>query len=233
MKKDKIIDRIRKCLALANNAGATEHEAAAAMRQAQKLMSEHGIDESALLAAEVYEQYSKAGATKSPAKWEVNLAVKTGKVFGCNVLFVQTFDGKSLSLKGQWRFIGTGPSPEIAKYGFDVLLRQCKKARKAYMETKLKRCTTTKTQRADMFCEGWVYAAVGVLENLKRTPEQEAAIQAYYQQQGIVPVESKVRSSKGKGHGYDALNGIIQGKDAQLRHGVSGSANEQKALEVL
>ena len=41
MADDKILDKIKKCLVLASSAN--EHEAAAALRQAQKLMEAHGI----------------------------------------------------------------------------------------------------------------------------------------------------------------------------------------------
>ena len=43
MNREKIIEKIRKCLALGRSPN--EHEAAAALRQAQKLMRLHGIDE--------------------------------------------------------------------------------------------------------------------------------------------------------------------------------------------
>lgn len=45
---DKIIDKIRKLLALARDAGATEAEGARAMELATKLMLEHGISEDAV-----------------------------------------------------------------------------------------------------------------------------------------------------------------------------------------
>lgn len=46
MELAKAIDKIKKCLALSKSAN--EHEAAAAMRQAQALMAKHGIDEGTL-----------------------------------------------------------------------------------------------------------------------------------------------------------------------------------------
>src|ERR1700733_4555799 len=43
MDRAKILDKIQKCLSL--GASPNEHEAAAAMRQAQKLMERHGVTE--------------------------------------------------------------------------------------------------------------------------------------------------------------------------------------------
>lgn len=42
-KRDELLARIRKCLALAKSAN--EHEAAAALATARRLMDEHGVDQ--------------------------------------------------------------------------------------------------------------------------------------------------------------------------------------------
>ena len=47
---EKILDKIKKCLALASSAN--EHEAAAALRQAQKLMQAHGLTDQDVAAAQ-------------------------------------------------------------------------------------------------------------------------------------------------------------------------------------
>jgi len=231
MKKDKIIDRIRKCLRLANNDGATSHEAEAAMRQAQKLMQAHGVEEKDLLAAEALEQRSKASAKERPSGWESNLAGHCARVFGCRVLFSRRFDREKLCITSHWRFVGTGHGPEVAKYGFDVLFRQCKQARKAYSDKTLKRCkAATRIKRADLFCLGWVHEAVGKLATLKPTAEQERAMDAYFQSNGIKPKKLEPNDrSKGKRSGNDILAGQTAGKDASLHHGV-GAQNPCKAL---
>lgn len=70
--KDRIIDKIRKCLALSNSAN--EHEAAAALRQAQKLMELYRVSDAELLAAGVGEASTHAGASRKPSSWENGLA---------------------------------------------------------------------------------------------------------------------------------------------------------------
>jgi hypothetical protein len=85
MDNRKIMDKIRKCLALSQSAN--EHEAAAALRQAKKLMEAHNISAEDVKAAEVSEARVKAGACRNPVAWEGNLALTTGAVFNCTVIF--------------------------------------------------------------------------------------------------------------------------------------------------
>lgn len=69
MQKDneKIIDKIKKCLALSRSAN--EHEAEAALRQARKLMEAHGVTDLDIEAAEAQERRRKAGAKTKPSNW--------------------------------------------------------------------------------------------------------------------------------------------------------------------
>lgn len=53
MSEEKVIDKIRKLLSLAENGGATEHEAELAFQQAQRLMAKHSIDEARMALAGV------------------------------------------------------------------------------------------------------------------------------------------------------------------------------------
>lgn len=133
MTKKEAIDKIKKCFAL--SASSNEHEAATALRQAQSLMEKFNIDDQDMLAAGVSAQFAKSAATKKPVIWEAVLANMVSKAFGCEIVFQSPlfFEG------GKYHFIGCGPSPEIAVYAFNVLLRQLKKQRAAYIKTRLKR----------------------------------------------------------------------------------------------
>uniref|UniRef100_UPI0009E92407 DUF2786 domain-containing protein n=1 Tax=Methylogaea oryzae TaxID=1295382 RepID=UPI0009E92407 len=85
MDKDKALAKIKKCLRLAASANA--NEAATAMRQAQALMEQYGIEHSDVLASEAAEAKAKAGATKTPAMWENRLADLVARSFGCDLIF--------------------------------------------------------------------------------------------------------------------------------------------------
>lgn len=170
--QEKILDKIKKCMAL--SASSNEHEAAIALRQAQKLMEMHGLTDQAVKAAQAAEKLAKSSARYHPPTWENNLSQTIANAFGCRLVFCSNWAG------GQWSYIGCGPAPEIAHYAFTVLLRQVKKARSEHIGQSLKRCkSVTKTRRADLFCEGWVRAAASSLVALTTDTQRTEAIDAY------------------------------------------------------
>ncbi len=73
MNRDDALKKIKKCLALSRSAN--EHEAAAALRQAQALMREHGLREKDVSLADVAEVKVKACSTAANA-WELRLLIR-------------------------------------------------------------------------------------------------------------------------------------------------------------
>jgi hypothetical protein len=182
----KILDKIKKCLALSKSA--YEHEAAAALRQAQSLMRLHEIDEAEIEDSKISEASASASAARRPASWETMLAGSVADAFGCVRLF-----GPATSGKGSWCFVWAGCVPTVAQYAFTILLRQVKRARKAYSDTALRRCTQSrKTVRADMLCLAWVTTVDAQVTRFAR-PEEEAAISAYLRKHYPVLNELHVR----------------------------------------
>jgi hypothetical protein len=214
----KILDKIKKCLALSKSAN--EHEAAAALRQAQSLMRLHDIDQVEIEHAEVSEASAPASAARRPASWETMLAGSVADAFGCVRLF-----GPESRGKGAWWFVGVGCSPTVAQYAFTVLLRQIKSARKAYIETALRRCThSRKTVRADMFCLAWVTTVEGHVSRFAR-PADEALISAYLKHQypDLKDLRTRDRSTGKKIDEYllrDFGAGQRAGAGVRLQHGV-------------
>lgn len=220
--QDKIIDKIKKCLAL--SASSNEHEAAAALRQAQKLMESYGITQQDVDASIATECRQKSGAKDRPAVWETMLADRICSAFGCQLVFSSYWNS------GEWSFIGAGPAPEIAGYSYKVLLRQAKRARVEYIKTRLKRCKSNiKTRRADLYCEGWVRSAVAMLAKLKATDEQQSAIDAYmaknYPAIGVLKTRNRNDGRSLRDHEYDDMyRGHLSGRNAELNHGVGSNA---------
>jgi hypothetical protein len=225
----KILDKIKKCLAL--SASSNEHEAAAALRQARKLMEAHGITDLDVQAAEAEERRAKSGAKSQPSNWETMLAVKVGEAFTCQVIF----SGGSWSRQGEWCFIGCGASPEVANYAFAVLNRQAKRAREEHIKTKLKRCkTATKTRRADLFSEGWVRSVVGAIAAFAGNEQQVTAIDAYmvkhYPSLRTLKTRDRNDGRNLSDREYDDYAaGSRSGRDVQLNRGVGG-AEQQRAI---
>lgn len=222
--KSKILDKIKKCLALSKSSN--QHEAQAALRQAQKLMEAHNISEGALLASSVGRSLVKARAKARPAEWEAALTFMVGKCFGCNSYLVDTPYG------GYWSFIGVKPANEIAEYTLEVLMRQILKERKLFMDSiHGNNSRAKKTERADLFCIGWIRSVRSAVEYLVRTEEQEAAIKAYMSDNVKVGAEVETTNrSKGKSlssKDYGAyVAGSEKGKDVRLHHGVDGKQEQ-------
>lgn len=220
--RDNILEKIRKCMALSKSAN--EHEAAAALRQAAKLMEMHQVSHTEMLAAGVSEVSVKAGVISRPPAWESHLAGSIANVFGCRVIFRESF------VRSTWDFIGLQPANEVAAYSFDVLFRQAKKARKEFMDANLKRFKkANKVRRADLFSQGWVLSACRAVSRLTPMEGAKEAIQAHmdlkYNNLGKLDSvdRNKGRSLSRKDEmALDA--GFSAGLNAQLNKGVSAGA---------
>lgn len=230
LEREKILQKIQKCLSL--SASSNEHEAAIALRQAQKLMAEYSISNNEILAAEASEKSTSAGAAVKPAHWETQLAATVAHAFGCRLMFV---GGCSvIGVTGLWHFIGISANPEIATYAYQVMLRQAKRARNTYIKTALKRCkTSTKTRRADVFSNAWVSSVRSNVQAFANETEHDAVINAYIELHH--PRTEKLQSNdRNSGKTFkqsdwkDYMNGQISGKEARLQRGVNSS--EQIAI---
>lgn len=228
--RDKILDKIKKCLAL--SASSNEHEAEAALRQARKLMESHGITDLEIQAAEAEERRAKSSVTAKPAAWENTLAHRIAEAFGCRLIFSPGYWAR----RAEWMFIGCGAMPEVAQYAFTVLLRQVKRARAEHIKVNLKRCKlATKTRRADLFCEGWVRAVTGKIAAFAGSEKQSIAIDTFvavrYPELGSLVTTNRNDGRKLRDHEYgDLTAGGRAGRNAQLNRGVGG-ADQRLALE--
>ena len=131
-----------------------------------------------------------------------------------------------------WPGAGVAPGAESAAAEAQ---RQAKRARAHYVTTALKRCTTTRTRRADLFCEGWVMTATELVENFAGSAAAQARVTAY--------LEHKHALTSFQGHNRNAGRNLSErdygdmqaghraGRDAQLNRGVGG-VGEQLSLEA-
>jgi hypothetical protein len=227
MSREEALKKIRKCLALSKSAN--EHEAGNALRQAQKLMQEFQIDIDLM---DINEAASLSKALKKPVAWEAWLAMAVASSMQCRIVF-KTGSSFFKDVKSQWSFIGVDPAPEIAAYAYEVLYRQLSRARKEFIETKLKRVTIrqNKTRRADLFCEGWVDTVRGLIGGLSQEiPENTAQrIEKYLQKtrgelKSLKPNDRNEGKSLSGRNGDDYSAGTKAGKSAQLNNAMNGSA---------
>lgn len=217
--RDNILEKIRKCMALSKSAN--EHEAAAALRQAAKLMEMHQVSHAEMLAIGVGEEAVKAGVISRPPAWENALASSIASIFGCRLIFRESFP------QSAWVFVGLPPANKVAAYSFEVLFRQAKKARQEFMVANLKRFKkANKVRRADLFSQGWVLSALRTVSRLTPVDGAKEAIQAYMDlKHGNLGKLEAVDRNKGRSLSYkdeQALDaGFSAGHGAQLNKGVS------------
>lgn len=222
MTRDEALKKIKKCLALSRSGN--EHEAAAALRQAQKLMTEYSLNEQDVTLANVREVRIKA-RSNAANQWEVSLVHMVAKSFGCEC-FRQMSYAPDWSIKTDWVFVGMDAAAEIGGYACEVLLKQCSAARRAHIEKQPKNCKSiTKTARGDAFAKGWVSGVSAKVEAFAQ-PVKSADLLLQYMERthgpmGKVKVHDKSKLRKlSDGH---LIAGMQSGRNAELHHGLGGT----------
>ena len=210
MDKKTALAKIKKCLALAKSDN--PNEAAAAMRQAQKLMESFGLRDVDVAMADVGETRC-AARTQSHAAWESMLAQAISNAFGVTHFFSKSFShwiASGPSYKAEVIFVGVGSASEVASYAWNVLSRQCAKSRAAYVKKQPNRCkSSTLTARGDAFANGWV---IGVRDKLQA-----------YMKERHPDLKTSTPADRQTGRNVsenDLINGFRDARNAQLHHGV-------------
>lgn len=240
MTNDRILDKIKKCLAL--SASDNEGEAAAALRQAQKLMEMHGITAEALTGADIGESRAKSTACTKPAAWESALCWMLSKAFGCQPLVHKGWFNKRTNSNGQlaeFIYIGLKHQALTASYAHDVLRRQIVKARTKYLadrdathlrEGGSKMRLRDKIAAGEAFCRGFVANVSKQVSAITLEPAHEEAISA--RKLKLMGGEERAGAKvTRRGHDWSAYEaGLEAGKDAQL-HRPMGQGEKTLALK--
>ncbi len=170
MDNDRILDKIKKCLALSQSPEA--HEAAAALRQAQKMMELHGIDQRMLGRSELGEAQLKSAVSVSRVKdWELKLLNTVARAFGCRLMWLKS-SSYAADVYGRYILLGLKTQVELAHYTAAVMQRKVVKARAQFANTLPAHISRQmKTAHADSFCHGWVKAVSATVHDFALTPE--------------------------------------------------------------
>ncbi len=208
---DKIVDRIRKLLALATSPNAAE--AASALAHAQRLMAEHQLSQHDLDVAEI-EMHgcddSAMSRARRPPVWEIMLANTVAEAFG--VLSVRK-NGTGTRIC----FYGPGARAEVAAYCFVVLLRKLTAARLEYMAAgfAIGRIAAL-VSAGDAFAEGWVRAVYQVVVRIFMTENESRAVQLWAERNLGDLVSVRGRSAGDPGVGNARADGWRQGSEVEL-----------------
>ena len=159
---DRILDKIKKCLAL--SASSEPHEAAAALRQAQKLMEKFGVSESDIGRADIGQvEFRSAFSVSNIKDYELALVSTVAKAFGCKILWKKSSShAQGADVYGRYIMIGLKSQVPVAEYTVSVLQRKLVKARAQFVVDLTERHHNVKLDRAykvkqaDGFCQGWV-----------------------------------------------------------------------------
>ncbi|KUM43698.1 DUF2786 domain-containing protein [Pseudomonas sp. EpS/L25] len=217
--KQKILERVAKCFALAKDAGAAPNEAETALRQARKLMQQHNLQEVEVHAVLACEASVATGTRRTPAHWLHQLAQVCSAAFDCEHLAY--FDQR---LGWAFKFVGVGVGPELASYAYSALHQQLLAARKIFVQSQSRCKLATKRRRGQIFAEGWIEAVrVKVQAFAQGKPEEtQRVIDAYLAITHPNLKTFELEYIEAKGHDTRSrLQGFQQGKTAQLHHGVS------------
>ncbi|MBZ9574590.1 DUF2786 domain-containing protein [Modicisalibacter sp. MOD 31.J] len=217
---NRTLEKIKKCLALAesDNPG----EAAAALRQAQKLMAKHNVTSSDLRFSEVGESQAKSHGAQNPPRWVWFLMHTISDVFSVENL--NSYVSRYGRTESHAVFIGLGDAPNVAAYAYEVLYRQLATDRRRYLESLPKRLLRkTKTRRADLFAEAWVRAVRCKVEAVAMSDEDKALVKRWKEAEYSEMEKAKHRCHEGLRDGdLPALRaGAEAGSKASIFRGVS------------
>lgn len=171
-----IIRKIEKCLALSKSSN--EHEAAAALRQATKLMQAYNITPEALAGAKIGEHEANTDAWTRPPAWEMDLLNVIKSAFACDcILRIGNSDRRRLTTVV---YIGLKHQAQLAAYAHEVLRRQVVKARTKYTsELSGWHTRGEKIAKGGSFSRGYIDNIRSQVTALAQTKEEAATIDAY------------------------------------------------------
>tara|TARA_B100001250_G_scaffold412040_1_gene442211 strand:- start:888 stop:1565 length:678 start_codon:yes stop_codon:yes gene_type:complete len=218
--KEKILGKVKKCMALAKSSN--PNEAAAALRQAQKLMQQHGLTEEDVALSDVSEKHFKAGSAAQPPRWFSMLVSTVSVAFGVHPIYSHHW-GKSEVI-----FIGIDPQSEIAGYVYEVLFRQLKKDRAEHVRKQTRCKPATKTRRGDLFAEAWVYGVRQQVSEFAMPDEHKELTGKYLEVNHPDLGTLKSRTAEARGNDDRSQNaGYKAGKSAYLNKGMGETKRER------
>ncbi|WP_406834029.1 DUF2786 domain-containing protein [Pseudomonas asiatica] len=191
-KLERVIRKIKRCLALSKSTN--ENEAATAMRQAQALMREYRLTELDVRLSDVDEvQSEKSRANRRPT-WDRHLSGIVARVFGCRPLSYRHWCDTSGRRVERALFVGVTPAPQIAMYAYETLLAKLTEARRDYVarvRSGKSRSAYSPETAGDHFAIAWVSVVHGKLHELVPRGEEDQALEQHSNGRDLVAVESQ------------------------------------------
>lgn len=210
-----IQDKIRKLLAL--SASPNDNEAATALKLAQKLMMEHGVEESELH-PEVTHEVSETGFHEVKHKFQVYAAQAAGILYGCKVINYKNISSIT--------FVGRRDNRQAAELTWSFLLLQIEQWYKNELPkgmTQKQRSSYRKEYKLSMAatlysrCKDYTPASSSTALVLHKD-QLLGEIEDYFKDQNVVTRKSKARRINNT---EAFLKGAAAGQSADIHKGVN------------
>lgn len=222
MSDKRILAKIKKLMAMVERGN--PHESANAMKKVQALMAEHQLSsEDVALSGIDASKVKAANNSERQPKWSLLLVSLVRQAFGVEAIMCheQLAWGRNTA---EVMFIGPAERVEIAGYVYTVLARQLKAARAEYISSLIKRMkTSTKTARADLFCEGWCNGVYHKISALVPSEQESQLVAQYIEKHHPNLSAGESRAAKATKRDQSAsLHGWMAAKQVELNAGVGG-----------
>ena len=191
-KLERVIRKIKRCLAL--SISSNENEAATAMRQAQALMREYRLTELDVRLSDVDEVPSEKSRANRRPTWDRHLSSIVAQVFGVRPLSYRHWCETSGRRVDRALFVGVSPAPQIAIYAYEALLVKLTLARREYValvRSGKRRSDYSPETAGDHFALAWVSAVQGKLHELLPSGEEDPALTHCSDGRDLVAVEAQ------------------------------------------
>ncbi|NWL07851.1 DUF2786 domain-containing protein [Pseudomonas hunanensis] len=191
-KLERVIRKIKRCLALSKSSN--ENEAATAMRQAQALMREYRLTELDVRLSDVSEVESEKSRANRRPTWDRHLSSIVAQVFGVRPLSYRHWCESSRRRVDRALFVGVSPAPQIAMYAYEALLVKLTLARREYValvRSGKQRSAYSPETAGDHFALAWVSAVHGKIHELLPRGDEDLALTHHSDGRDLVAVEAQ------------------------------------------
>lgn len=191
-KLERVIRKIKRCLALSKSSN--ENEAATAMRQAQALMREYRLTEIDVRLSDVGEVESESSRPKRRPTWDKQLGTIVGKAFGVRSFSRRQWCKATSRIIERELYVGVTPAPQIAMYAYEALLTKLKAARRDYVaqvRSGKQRSDYSPETAGDHFALAWVSAVYDKIHELVPRGEEDLAIGQHSTGRDLMAVEAQ------------------------------------------
>lgn len=221
----RILARIQKCLRLSKSS--EPHEAAAALRQAQKLMQAHAISNEEVMGVEVT---SALVLTPEPPKKKFPmylgaLVMLCCRAFNCQALYEVERNKNGKRVQGV-RYFATGGRAEMAKYAHEVIWRQMWSS---WNEHRMSLGIEAQLGERASFWLGWLAAVNQKVMEFGGSKEEEELIKKGVLRHCDGEEPEKAKMGETALYSHAARAGAAAAKDFSIHRPMEGSSDPENA----